>query len=240
MNIFLCLLSILGFSTALPQINFGDTTNTRTESNSDDNFKQIEENEVFAIPKESIFVAEYYDDNEYDYIIDDIVNDANQFCCCIPESDSCTEPSAEQDLISGGDINVRIVNRPPNNCLAGQKECCQDLSVDLSVFGRSTCTPPLPAIQHSPIVPWTQGCQESQVLGSQGCGTRYYEGPAPGLAYGESSPGEFPWTCLLLNQDNDFVGSCVVIPNDSRNDNNIGTRKVLTAAHKLNGFGPNE
>jgi secreted trypsin-like serine protease len=37
----------------------------------------------------------------------------------------------------------------------------------------------------------------------------------------------------LLNQNNDFIGSCVVIPNDSSNDNSQPTRKVLTAAHKL-------
>jgi secreted trypsin-like serine protease len=42
---------------------------------------------------------------------------------------------------------------------------------------------------------------------------------------------------LILDQDNNFIGSCVVIPNDSRNDNNRGTAKVLTAAHKLNKVG---
>merc|ERR1712013_464726 len=47
------------------------------------------------------------------------------------------------------------------------------------------------------------------------------------------SPGEFPWTCLVLNQNNDFIGSCAVIPNDSSNNNGRGTRKVVTAAHKL-------
>ena len=34
-------------------------------------------------------------------------------------------------------------------------------------------------------------------------------------------------------QDNDFVGTCAVIPSDSSNNNNAPTRKVLTAAHKL-------
>ena len=28
----------------------------------------------------------------------------------------------------------------------------------------------------------------------------------------ESSPGEFPWTCLILNAQNGFVGNCVLIP----------------------------
>merc|ERR1712058_69055 len=58
-----------------------------------------------------------------------------------------------------------------------------------------------------------------------------------GLAHGEASPGEFPWTCLLLNQNNDFIGSCAIIPNDFSNDNNRGTRKVITAAHKLKKIG---
>merc|ERR1711933_435340 len=58
-----------------------------------------------------------------------------------------------------------------------------------------------------------------------------------GLAHGEASPGEFPWTCLLLNQNNDFIGSCAIIPNDFSNDNNRGTRKVITAAHKLKNIG---
>ena len=210
-------------------------------------FNQVDGNEVLVNPREGIFVAEYED---YD-IIEDSLNDTKEttektFCCCIPEADPCNDPSNEQDLVSQGGINVRIVNREPEEqhpatfCQAGLKICCQDLSVDLSVFGRSTCTPPQPVVQQSPEVSWTQGCLESPVRGPKECGTRLYDGPAKGLAYGESSPGEFPWTCLILSQTNDFIGSCVVIPNDSRNDNNLGTRKVLTAAHKLNGVGPNE
>merc|ERR1712152_80550 len=31
------------------------------------------------------------------------------------------------------------------------------------------------------------------------------------LQSGQSSPGEFPWTCILLNQNNDFVGTCAII-----------------------------
>merc|ERR1712013_543652 len=57
---------------------------------------------------------------------------------------------------------------------------------------------------------------------------------------GEASPGEFPWTCLVLNQNNDFIGSCAVIPNDSSNNNGRGTRKVVTAAHKLKNIQQNE
>jgi len=89
----------------------------------------------------------------------------------------------------------------------------------------------------NPLVHWIQGCTEYVASGSQGCGTRLYEDPAQELAHGESSSGEFPWTCLVLNLNNDFIGSCVVIPNDSRNDNNLGTRKILTAAHTLSKIG---
>jgi hypothetical protein len=253
MRVFLLLLPILGLTTALPQINFADNPRPAgiEKENRAVNFNQVE-NQVFTNAKESIYVAEYSDDNDFD-IIEDINEDISEnttnqdkFCCCIPGSDTCNEKSEEQDLVGVGDINVRIVNRPPvdqqssNSCLPGQKICCQDLSVDLSVFGRSTCASPLPVVQQSPLVSWTQGCTESLSSGSQGCGTRLYEDPAQELAHGESSPGEFPWTCLVLNQNNDFIGSCVVIPNDSRNDNNLGTRKILTAAHKLSNVGPND
>ena len=36
-----------------------------------------------------------------------------------------------------------------------------------------------------------------------------------------------------MSQDNDFLGTCALIPNDFSNDNSAPTRKVLTAAHKL-------
>ena len=60
-----------------------------------------------------------------------------------------------------------------------------------------------------------------------------FSGPVSGLSHGESSPGEFPWTCLILNQNNDFVGSCAIIPETSSNSLSSGTSKVITAAHNL-------
>ena len=80
---------------------------------------------------------------------------------------------------------------------------------------------------------WRQGCRETLGSGFPQCGTRAFPRPVSGLQHGESSPGEFPWTCLLLNQNNDFIGTCAIIPNDFSNNNNVPTRKVLTAAHKL-------
>jgi len=143
-----------------------------------------------------------------------------------------------------------------NTCPVGYKTCCYNRDLDLSVFQRnSACISPQAASNHlqphhlPPHHPggphaghltsngqhfsWVQGCTEpSQYAGKQ-CGTRNYPGPVPGLTHGQSSPGEFPWNCILLNQNNDFIGTCAIIPTDFYNNNNVPTRKILTAAHKL-------
>eukprot|EP00092_Neocalanus_flemingeri_P004843 GFUD01005211.1.p1 GENE.GFUD01005211.1~~GFUD01005211.1.p1 ORF type:complete len:497 (-),score=130.91 GFUD01005211.1:51-1541(-) len=166
-------------------------------------------------------------------------------CCCVPESEECQEDLTEEelDLVGLGLINPRIVNRPstagpsPSSCPAGYKICCSGgagSEVDMSVFGRSACLPPTKIVNE----PWVQGCEETPVYGemitgAKACGTEF-SSPVAGLGQGEATPGEFPWSCLILNQNNDFVGSCAIIPNDSSNKNEKGTRKVITAAHKLN------
>jgi len=166
-------------------------------------------------------------------------------CCCIPASEGCLaqEQEEEIDLVGLGLINPRIVNRPTpaspsTTCPAGYKVCCRAggaaPGVDMSVFGRSACLPPTKVVSE----PWVQGCQETQVYGEtitgvKACGTQEFS-PIAGLGHGETTPGEFPWTCLILNQNNDFIGSCAIIPNDSANKNEQGVRKVITAAHKLN------
>jgi len=181
-----------------------------------------------------------------------------QQCCCVPANEQCGDPLGREDLVGAGlidprlkdptkakkkEISIRIVNRPQastntnaqqNSCPVGQKACCYDNDINLSIFG-ITCINPQQA-QHT--IPWTQGCsRETATFSNKQCGTRSYNSPATGLAHGEASPGEFPWTCLLLNQNNDFIGSCAIIPNDFSNDNNRGTRKVITAAHKLKKIG---
>jgi len=184
-----------------------------------------------------------------------------QQCCCVPVNEQCGDPLGRDDLVGSGlidprlkdpkkskndklksDISIRIVNRPSatvntnaqqNACPVGQKACCYDNDIDLSIFG-ITCINPQQA--HNSI-PWTQGCSETAAFSNKQCGTRSFDSPAQGLAHGEASPGEFPWTCLLLNQNNDFIGSCAIIPNDFSNNNNRGTRKVITAAHKLKKIG---
>merc|ERR1712020_625972 len=171
-------------------------------------------------------------------------------CCCIPADQECFDLLPVDDLVGEGLIDPRIVNRPPaqpsqlntlNTCPAGYKTCCYapDLGLDLSTFQRNSgCISPLAANTHSQLnsngySSWTQGCTEAPVYGAKQCGTRSYSGPVPGLQHGQTSPGEFPWTCILLNQNNDFIGTCAVIPDDFNNNNNAPTRKILTAAHKL-------
>jgi len=161
----------------------------------------------------------------------------------VPQDEECA--FGGQDLVGLGLIDprqkpnalltTRIVNRPSSaiplqsSCPVGQKTCCYDASIDISVFGR-TCINPQQSVQN---VPWTQGCQEPAVQGAKQCGTRNFDRPVSGLTHGQTSPGEFPWTCILLNQNNDFLGTCAIIPNDFSNNNNAPTRKVITAAHKL-------
>jgi len=168
-------------------------------------------------------------------------------CCCIPESEECQSGLTEEelDLVGLGLINPRIVNRPSTSgpspstsCPVGYKVCCSGgagTEVDMSVFGRSACLPPTKFVNEA----WDQGCEETpvygeEITGAKGCGTQQFSSPVVGLGHGDTTPGEFPWSCLILNQNNDFVGSCALIPNDFSNKNEKGTRKVITAAHKLN------
>ena len=196
-------------------------------------------------------------------------NQGDGFCCCVPRNDQCGDPLGryieEIDLVGSGLINPRlqpfeeeakkrtqlsivprIVNNPnaggqsstQNACPFGQKACCYDASVDHSNFGRTCIAPGSNQIGRFESVRY--GCNERVVNSGKQCGTRNFPAPARGLQHGEASPGEFPWTCLVLNQNNDFIGSCAVIPNDSSNNNGRGTRKVVTAAHKLKNIRQNE
>merc|ERR1712014_29016 len=108
------------------------------------------------------------------------------------------------------------------SCPYRHKICCYPDNYDFSVFGR-TCVPPTTGGSSSGFTSgssaaWRQGCSESSVYGSNQCGTRTYGRPVSNLKYGEASPGEFPWTCLLLSQNNDFIGTCAVIPESFNND----------------------
>merc|ERR1712115_147981 len=177
-------------------------------------------------------------------------------CCCIPNNQPCAQE--EVDMVDSGLINARlsssrvkrqistrIVNISPaqeeqNACAADQKSCCYDTGVDVSAFARSGCI--TPNTNSNTNEAWQQiGNDIVGLPTTEGkfCGERSFSLGAS-LKHGEASVGEFPWTCLLLNQDNDFLGSCVIIPDNSNNDNSRATRKVLTAAHKLSSVEEND
>jgi hypothetical protein len=187
---------------------------------------------------------------------------SGQQCCCVPSSQSCNQdqtgggfggpdlvgqglidPRINRTLLGG--IGTRIVNTPSNrpspqtSCPTNFRTCCFNNNVDVSAFQR-TCVTPQQANQQQQGN-WRQGCAERVSLGGvKQCGTRRFNALSSGLEFGQSSPGEFPFTCLLLNQNNDFVGTCVIVPEDFSNNNGRGTRKVLTAAHKLSKIGQSE
>lgn len=172
-------------------------------------------------------------------------------CCCVPSNQQCADPfSQENNFIDDGLINARdnkrtkrqiqtrIVHREPVNptvsetsCPAGMKSCCYDSGVDITALARTSgcINPHQTANQES----WVEGCQNAVPQVDRTCGTRSGFSQVSGLEHAQAGPGEFPWTCLLLNQNNDFIGTCAIIPNNSTNDNTKGTVKVLTAAHKL-------
>jgi len=184
----------------------------------------------------------------------EFASNSGQQCCCVPQSEACRDNNPQQgrdqeeDLVGLGlidprtrGISTRIVNRPVaqpqplQSCPRGLRTCCYSTSnVDLSVFGRSCLTPDQANGQ------WRPGCREqiARRRNVKDCGTRDYLTLANGrLQAGQTSPGEFPWTCLLLNQDNDFVGTCAIVPGSVANDNSQPIMKVITAAHKLSKIG---
>ena len=183
---------------------------------------------------------------------EDLEARAGQQCCCVPTNEQCGDPfgggvggggGGGEDLVGLGLIDARIVNTPSKtpqaqtSCPVGQKVCCYDAQIDLSVFGK-TCLSPEQANSALNGL-WRQSCSERGSAGPKQCGTRQFN-LINTQKFGEASPGEFPWTCLILNKANDFVGTCAIIPNDGSNDNGRGTRKVITAAHKLKSIKQNE
>jgi len=243
-------LLFLGVSaSAMPQTNFqfgsapnrkifirGDAQETaRGAAASPSDSERVESGIEGRVPSEEAFeVVE----------IEDLPEE--ETCCCIPDVEECQAELTQEelDLVGLGLINPRIVNRPTpssssgSSCPAGHKVCCSGgngSGVDMSVFGRSACLPPTKFVDEQ----WDQRCEETPVYGEtitgvKACGTQDFSSPVAGLGHGETTPGEFPWSCLILNQNNDFLGSCAIIPNDSGNKNEKGVRKVITAAHKLN------
>jgi len=141
-------------------------------------------------------------------------------------------------------IATRIVNDPTefsqpqiqteSYCEANERSCCYDSIRTLdSIIHQSRCITRQRQVQRN--VRWDQKCQESPSgvsSGQKNCGERRFR-DISGKEKGEANPGEFPWMCLVLNQDNDFIGTCAVIPNNRLNNVRGGTDRVITAAHKL-------
>ena len=152
-----------------------------------------------------------------------------------------------QGRCGGSQTRVRLCDPPRNGGLdcegehIEERDCpqCQGRTLTLTTTTEYLVKRILGGDGSRKNVPWTQGCAENVRESPKICGTRQPTF-ASGLVHGQTLPGEFPWTCLLLKQNNDFVGSCAVIPDDFSNDNGRPTRKVITAAHKLKNIQRNE
>lgn len=164
------------------------------------------------------------------------------------------EDKVETDPRSGlPEINVRIVNTNPstdnkhNNqnqqqrgCPSGARRCCYNSFNDFNRVS-SACFPESTTGGGSSHSGGSGRPSSGGQRGNCGfeprsqCGTRTpdFSVPARGA---QSRPNEYPWSCLVLKKNNDFVGSCAVVPDNRNNDVNRGVDRVITAAHKLNGL----
>merc|ERR1712004_246893 len=131
----------------------------------------------------------------------------------------------------------RIVNNPPSEplnqqCPQGYRQCCYDPQDTRALNQQGTCLSP-DQIKQAPVN-WQQGCRENiRNFGNRDqCGQRSFK-PLFNLEKGQASPEEFPWSCIMLDGDNKFLGSCAIVPERTDNDISSGTRRVITAAHKL-------
>jgi len=223
--------SLLSLASAHPQISFGGGQSSSSSSSSSN--KNIN---IADISGRLAGSAGNY-------------NPGTPQCCCVDQSSSCYAGlnhgnSVGEDLVGLGLIDERIVNRPGSGhsgsgsshlqCPRGQRQCCYtDSRFSCPNSAGSSFEFGGGSGGSSSGNLWKQNCQEAGGFGSNQCGLRSYSGPVSGLSHGESSPGEFPWTCLILDQNNDFVGSCAIIPETSSNSLSSGTSKVITAAHNL-------
>jgi hypothetical protein len=151
-----------------------------------------------------------------------------------------------------GFVSTRIVNNPTEfsqpqvqpepYCEANERSCCYESSLTLNnIIRQSRCIPrSRPANRN---VYWEQKCPETEPrrirTGEKRCGERRFR-EIRGKDQGEANPGEFPWTCLVLTQNNDFVGTCAIVPDNRFNDVRGGTDRVIMAAHKLQNLPRND
>jgi hypothetical protein len=154
--------------------------------------------------------------------------------------------------IPDGDIGSRIVNRPTEisqeqkqqefYCETNERACCYDSTSTLNnVVSQSRCiTRTRPTTKN---VFWSQRCSEREPQnirrGEKRCGERRFR-EISGKKQGQANPAEFPWACLALDQNNNFLGSCAIIPDNRFNDVRSGTDRVIMAAHKLKDIRQND
>merc|ERR1711884_706835 len=132
-------------------------------------------------------------------------------CCCVPQNEQCGDPLGrdidyDYDLVGSGLIDPRV--KPLREEAAKRTQKAKD-GLGLRIVNRPNANTNAQALNTCP-------------LGQKAC---CYDPSVDHSAFGRSciapgqTAGEFPWTCLALNQNNDFIGSCAVIPNDSSNNN---------------------
>ena len=128
-------------------------------------------------------------------------------------------------------LKLQPPSEPQQDCPRGSRRCCYDPQDTDYLNSIGECVDP---DQIRNAVPWTQGCAENlRNFGSgKQCGQRSFK-ELFNLEKGQASPEEFPWTCIMLDGNNKFLGSCAIVPERTDNDIRSGTRKVITAAHKL-------
>jgi len=149
--------------------------------------------------------------------------------------------------VTESDIGSRIVNKPKEisqqqkereyYCESNERTCCYDSRSTLNgVTSQSRCIQRSRPSQKETNVFWDQKCSESEPRnirrGEKRCGERRFR-EISNKKQGQANPAEFPWTCLVLDQNNNFVGSCAIIPDNRFNDVRSGTDRVIMAAHKL-------
>jgi len=163
-----------------------------------------------------------------------------QQCCCFSISESC--PSlfgVSEDLLSLGVIETttpvptlttsmnlnqgltfsaridsfELINE--SDCPEKMKSCCYDKEIQLDEFNIQCDAPGSEFLSTDQKDVEDDQCE---ILKDTRCGIRK----------SDEGPGEFPWSCLLLTQENGFVGNCALVPG-------VGDEiLVLSAAHKLN------
>jgi len=150
---------------------------------------------------------------------------------------------------SGGSSRPVPLQPPPDPIVAPEtcpgsdaKACCyNDKEIDL--LGDKCIPPPPPRLAQEP---WVQSCTSPGGSGNDNpfggndnpfgeqkktCGQRNFQ--EFNLAKNVANPYEFPWTCTIVDENDDIEALCAIVPEKFDNDISKGTRKVLTLASKL-------